>query len=89
MDYVGSSRERAGGLILFWKDSIRVKITSHSNNHIGGSVEDEGDNQEWNFIGLYGFLEEHNKMRTWKSLVDSIELRNSFHGEGKLLRCVA
>ncbi|XP_058763625.1 uncharacterized protein LOC131637081 [Vicia villosa] len=64
----GLSKDRAGRLILFWKDSSQVSILSFSTNHIGGSVTDNCDSQDWFFCGLYGHPEEHNKRRTWRLL---------------------
>ncbi|XP_058746012.1 uncharacterized protein LOC131618873 [Vicia villosa] len=60
-----SGRDRAGGLILMWKDSFLLKILSYFENHIGGVVGDEVDNQDWFLYGVYGYPEEHKKRFTW------------------------
>src|SRR4051812_9486455 len=70
VDCNGLGKERAGGLILFWKEVVQVNITSFSLNHIGGEVIDVFDNQVWHFNGVYGFPEEHNKRRTWSLIQD-------------------
>ncbi|XP_058749040.1 uncharacterized protein LOC131622002 [Vicia villosa] len=74
----GSGKERAGGVMLMWKDSLGVSIVSHSLNHIKGSVFEEGEDRNWNFIGIYGFPEEQNKRKTWELLMDL----NTLVGEG-------
>ena len=66
----GAKRERAGSLTLLWKEGILLSINSYCLNHIGGSVNDENDQQEWFFSGIYGNSEEHNKRKTWILLLD-------------------
>lgn len=72
MDCRGLGRERDGGLILFWKENIQLKILSYSENHIGGTVMDEVDNHDWYFNSIYGHSEELIKRNTWKLIQDLV-----------------
>lgn len=38
VDYAGEGRRRAGGLILLWRESVKLDILSFLSNHIGGVV---------------------------------------------------
>lgn len=72
MDCWGVGRERAEGLILLWMEEVNLKVLSYSSNHIGGIMEDNEENQEWVFNGIYGYLEEHNKRHTWRLLEELV-----------------
>lgn len=43
VDYKGVGKERAGGLILMWKEKLQINILSFSLNYIAESVVDEED----------------------------------------------
>lgn len=60
----GEGRKRSRGLMLIWRENVRIGILSFSSNHTGGSIEDEIDSQRWFFNGVYDFLEEINKRKT-------------------------
>ncbi|XP_058774622.1 uncharacterized protein LOC131648906 [Vicia villosa] len=61
----GTGKDRAGGLIMFWKEKFQISIPSSSLNHIAGSMIDDEDGQKWNLYGIYGYPEELNKRKTW------------------------
>ena len=61
-----SSRGRAGGLCLYWKDDITFSLSSFSQHHICGDVED--GNKSWRFVGIYGWAKEEEKHYTWELL---------------------
>lgn len=63
---VGQGRERAGGLTLWWNDSLEISLSSFSQNHISGEVKVEEDDSPWFFSGVYGFLVEGQKRMTWE-----------------------
>lgn len=65
VDYRGVGRERAGGLLLLWKEHISINILSWSLNHIGCSMVDDEDGQLWNLFYVYGHPKEQNKRKTW------------------------
>ncbi|XP_058757456.1 uncharacterized protein LOC131630719 [Vicia villosa] len=66
VDCRGFGKDRAGGLILFWKEGFLLSILSSSLNHIAGSMIDEEDGQLWNLYGIYGHPEEQFKRKTWQ-----------------------
>ncbi|CAI8607120.1 unnamed protein product [Vicia faba] len=61
----GAEKERVGNLDLLWKEGILLSINSYCLNHIGGSVNDESDQHEWFFSGIYGNSEENNIRKIW------------------------
>lgn len=56
-------RGRAGGVALLWRNSLEVRVTSFSNNHICAEIVDAWD-FTWFFSGIYGFPEDVNKHKT-------------------------
>ncbi|XP_074314802.1 uncharacterized protein LOC141650968 [Silene latifolia] len=59
-----SSRGRAGGLGLWWRD-INVQLISYNNNHILVEILDAHNAPVWRAGGIYGWPETSNKFRTW------------------------
>lgn len=65
VDCRGHGRERSDGLVLLWTDQVDITIISYSLNHIFGKVEDDESGEPWYFSGIYGFLEESQRKKTW------------------------
>lgn len=63
VDCEGEGRKRKGGLALLWKHEMNITLTSMSTNHIDVIVADEHKG-DWRFTGIYGFIEEENKVKT-------------------------
>lgn len=66
MEYRGEGRGRAGGLRLLWNKEVDIPIRSHSPNHIGGTFYMLAEEESWDFVGIYRFLEEQHKCNTWQ-----------------------
>ncbi|KAG2707736.1 hypothetical protein I3760_05G160800 [Carya illinoinensis] len=58
---------RSGGLALFWKDNIHLKIVSYSRNHIHASIKN-CDGVEWLLTGVYGHPECGQRPEFWRLL---------------------
>ncbi|KAF2285335.1 hypothetical protein GH714_000100 [Hevea brasiliensis] len=54
-----------GGLCLWWNDDVQVDLLSFSLHYIDVVVEGK-----WQFTGLYGWLEDSQKYKTWRLLND-------------------
>lgn len=57
-----------GGLCLAWKGDILVTLRSFSESHIDVMVNEEIDNVEWRFIGIYGPPYVKDKEESWNLL---------------------
>ncbi|KAH6786600.1 hypothetical protein C2S52_006152 [Perilla frutescens var. hirtella] len=57
---------RRGGLCLFWKDLVSIRILYNSLHHIDGIVKFVDNDDEWRFTGIYGWAEEQFKHLTWE-----------------------
>ena len=44
---------RGGNLVLFWKNSIKLKVVTLSKNHIDCLIDKDSD-KAWHFTGFYG-----------------------------------
>ena len=64
------SRDCLGGLALLWKKGLFIHLLYCPSNHIDVIVKWKQDGEEWKFIGIYGFLETHNKLKTCELLLD-------------------
>ena len=58
---------RGGGLVLFWKNSIKVSVKTSSRNHID-SIIGEGSVGAWRFTGFYGEPVTHIRHESWELL---------------------
>lgn len=66
---------RAGGLAIFWKDSVDFRISSNSLHHILGEVFENGV-RSWSFCGIYGWAAHNDKSKTW-NLIKEVFSNNS------------
>ncbi|XP_050212910.1 uncharacterized protein LOC126664524 [Mercurialis annua] len=71
--FVVDADGRRGGLVLFWRKQIDVRISNSSSNHIDFAVMDVEADLRWRGVGVYGWPESQNKHRT-------CELVKSFSG---------
>ena len=58
---------RRGGLVLFWKESLNLKVETSSKNHID-CIIDIGKEGAWRFTGFYGELITHKRHESWDLL---------------------
>ena len=65
--FVVSRINRGGGLVLFWKNSIKVSVKTSSRNHID-SIIGEGSVGAWRFTGFYGEPVTHMRHESWELL---------------------
>ena len=56
-----------GGLALFWKQDIDLKVVNSSPNFID-AIFNVGKENSWRFTGFYGALETQNHHRSWSCL---------------------
>lgn len=65
VDCSGVGRHRSGGLAMFWKEDIDLKLLSSSLNHMDFTVLN-ADGSQWRLTGIYGHPEEERKPNTWR-----------------------
>jgi hypothetical protein len=56
---------RSGGLILMWRDDMKVVIQNYSRRHINVTVSMGRDGKEWKFSGVYGHPEVAKRKESW------------------------
>lgn len=56
-----------GGLALFWKKEVDLRVLSWSRYHIDAKIKEE-DGCAWRFTGIYGEPRGEEKEKTWKLL---------------------
>ena len=65
--FVANSRNKGGGLCLFWKKEINLKVSSFSPSHIDAIIN-ENQNNVWRLTGFYGAPETRNREESWDLL---------------------
>ena len=55
-----------GGLALFWKKGVDLRVLSWSRYHIDSLIKEDGGT--WRFTGIYGESRSEEKEKTWKLL---------------------
>ena len=65
--FVASSRNKGGGLCLFWKKEVKLRVHSFSPSHID-SIINENQQDTWRLTGFYGAPETRNREDTWALL---------------------
>ena len=58
---------KGGGLVMYWKDDIKVDVVSSSLNHIDAIIDKESQ-ATWCFTGFYGEPETHKRQESWDLL---------------------
>lgn len=56
-----------GGLAMFWKKEVDLRVLSWSRYHIDSLIK-EADGSAWRFTGMYGESRSEEKEKTWKLL---------------------
>ena len=51
--FVVPRKNKAGGLVLFWKEELKLEVQTFSKNHID-TVINKNSEEEWRFTGFYG-----------------------------------
>lgn len=64
--FVVDAEGKSGGLILLWKDTIEVLVSSFSRGHIDCLICWEG--RQWRFTGFYGHPDRNLRKWSWKLL---------------------
>ena len=64
---VKDSEGTRGGLALFWKKEVNLRVLSWSRYHIDTIIK-EGDGSAWRFTGIYGESRCEEKEKTWRLL---------------------
>ena len=62
---VFESEGMSGGLLLMWKEEVKIQVNSVSKNYIDVTVNEEGGRR---FTGLYGEPEWNRKVLTWEAI---------------------
>ena len=52
-----------GGVVLFWKQDVKLDVKSSSLNHIDALINKRREDT-WRFIGFYGASETHLRMES-------------------------
>ena len=58
-----------GGLALFWKDQVSVRLLSYSRNYVDVAVHKHGT-PTWRLTGFYGYPERSTRRESWNMLRD-------------------
>ncbi|KAJ8424246.1 hypothetical protein Cgig2_000639 [Carnegiea gigantea] len=67
---VVDSGGRSEGVAMLWCKDLDVKLLFMSLNHIDVMIKGPGVTEEWRFTGIYDWLENQNKTRTWDLIRD-------------------
>ena len=65
--WVVHSSNRGGGLVLLWKEDIRITVEDSSKYYIDVLVE-KNTPQEWRFTGFYGEPVTNRRHETWTKI---------------------
>ena len=65
--FVTTSRNKGGGLCLFWKKEINLQVQSFSPSHIDATIN-ETLPEAWRLTGFYGAPETQNREASWNLL---------------------
>ena len=60
-------RNKAGGLVLFWKEDFKLDIATFSANHID-TIINKNQEDEWRFTGFYGEPDTQKRHESWTKL---------------------
>jgi hypothetical protein len=75
VDCTISSRNRSGGLAMFWTNNVNLNIVGYNNNMIDCYIECDIDRNKWRATGIYGFPNKENKILTC-DLISSLNQSN-------------
>ena len=63
----GTERRQRGGLVLFWKSTVNLKIEGSHRYYIDATKDKDMEN-EWRLTGFYGELETNRRWKAWDKL---------------------
>jgi hypothetical protein len=66
-NFVANSRNKGGGLCLFWKKEVNLRVHSFSPSHIDAIIN-ESQFDSWRLTGFYGALETQQREASWALL---------------------
>ena len=58
---------RGGGLVLYWKEVMKLTVETSSKNHIDYIIG-KGSEEAWRFTGFYGEPNTHKRYESWDLL---------------------
>ena len=67
---------KGGGLVMYWKNDLKVDVVSSSVNHIDAIINKDSETA-WHFTGFYGEPETHKRHESW-------DLLRSLHQQSSL-----
>ena len=67
---------KGGGLVLYWKNDLKVDVISSSVNHIDAIINKDSETT-WRFTGFYSEPETHKRRESW-------DLLRSLHQQSSL-----
>ena len=65
--FVVPRKNKACGLVLFWKDEFNLEVKTFLKNHIDTTIN-KNTEKEWRFTGFYGELDTHRRHESWTKL---------------------
>jgi hypothetical protein len=65
--FVANSRNKGGGLCLFWKQEVNLRVSSFSPSHIDAIINENQDDA-WRLTSFYGAPETQNREESWTLL---------------------
>jgi hypothetical protein len=65
--FVACSKNKGGGLCLFWKAAVKLRVQSFSASHIDAIVN-ENQPDAWRLTGFYGAPKTHLREESWTLL---------------------
>ena len=60
-------QEKAGGLVLFWKDEFNLEVQSFSKNHID-TIINKNTEDDQRFMGFYDEPDTSKRHKSWDRL---------------------
>jgi exonuclease III len=72
---VKDSEGQSGGLAMFWKNSVQVRLSGFISRYHIDVLITENDGFEWRFTGIYGEPKTSEREKTWK-LLRTLKLQN-------------
>ena len=60
-------RNKAGGLVIFWKEDFDLSVETFSPNHIDSTIN-KGKDNEWRFTAFYGEPDARFRYESWAKL---------------------
>jgi exonuclease III len=75
VDCTMSTRNRSGGLAMFWCNNVNITIVGYNNNMIDCYVMSDNNSSNWRATDIYGFPQQDKKVMTCE-LINNLKLAN-------------